>query len=147
MILCLSILEFSKTEFFSINYNSNSIYSFWIFAALDHITSLNGIAGWLAIFHLLCFTAFVYNLLYQRELVHWPMRHCFVEILGEAPTAPIFRRFDPLLQVSAHWNKRQNACELAIQQVGLAMLRLSILYFSQSFCDIVSTLSLNSQIP
>ncbi|WMV25552.1 hypothetical protein MTR67_018937 [Solanum verrucosum] len=44
----------------------------------------------------------------RRALVYWVAWYCFTELLGDALTAPLFRRLDPFLQGSAHWNKRRS---------------------------------------
>ncbi|WMV09180.1 hypothetical protein MTR67_002565, partial [Solanum verrucosum] len=43
---------------------------------------------------------------HRRTLGHWATWYCFTELLGNTPTALFFRRLDPFLHGSAHWNKR-----------------------------------------
>ncbi|KAG5590287.1 hypothetical protein H5410_040801 [Solanum commersonii] len=36
---------------------------------------------------------------HRRALGHWATWYCFTKLLGDAPTAPFFRRLDPFLQL------------------------------------------------
>ncbi|KAG5631548.1 hypothetical protein H5410_003265 [Solanum commersonii] len=45
---------------------------------------------------------------HHRALCHWATWYCFTKLLSDALTAPFFRRLDPFLQGSAHWNKRRS---------------------------------------
>uniref|UniRef100_M1BE79 Uncharacterized protein n=1 Tax=Solanum tuberosum TaxID=4113 RepID=M1BE79_SOLTU len=87
---------------------------------------------------------------HRHALNHWETRYCFVELLGDAPTAPFFRRLDPFLQGSAHWNKSQSKtlwrlAKWTRRSSGLHFLVIFSLF--APFCNVVSMLSFKHQIP
>ncbi|WMV19087.1 hypothetical protein MTR67_012472, partial [Solanum verrucosum] len=78
-----------------------------ICAAADHSASLVGITDQLGGFALWCSSSSsCTNPQHCRALGQWATWYYFVKHLGDASTAPSFRRLDPFLQRSAHWNKR-----------------------------------------
>ncbi|WMV54919.1 hypothetical protein MTR67_048304 [Solanum verrucosum] len=81
---------------------------------------------------------------HRRALGHWVTWYCFAKLLSDAPTASFFRRLDPFLQGSAHWNKRRSKtlgrlAKWTRRSSGLHFFVLFSLFIH--FCDVVSMLS------
>ncbi|WMV26480.1 hypothetical protein MTR67_019865 [Solanum verrucosum] len=79
----------------------------------------------------------------RRALGHWAAWYCFIELLGNVTTAPFFRRLDPFLQGSAHWNKRRSKTLRRSSDLHIFVLFSPFV----PFYDVVYMLSFKLQIP